>query len=144
MGCSRAQAVATAQPGAAGDALGLAPTECPYHQQTPMLNRSALVVRPKQPFLDWAAQLDDSGLAPLADGEQTIYLIPEYDDDEDAVRILNRVFAEVFERELFAWHTDETAWPKGRNLALFQKWFDVEFHSIVEDLCDFEIIDDEA
>ena len=29
-----------------------------------MLNRAALIVRPKQPFLDWAASLDDSGLVP--------------------------------------------------------------------------------
>jgi hypothetical protein len=62
-----------------------------------MLNRSALVVRPKQPFLDWAAKLDDSGLAPCLHGEQTIYLIPEYDNDEDANRLLKLVFAEVFE-----------------------------------------------
>jgi len=58
--------------------------------------------------------------------------------------VLKDVFAEVFERELFGWHTDETAWPKNRNLALFREWFDIEIHSVVEDLCDFEIVDDEA
>jgi len=108
-----------------------------------MLNRSALLVRPKQPFLDWAASLDDSGIVPAIDDEQTIYLIPEYDND-DAAGILKLVFAEVFERELFEWHTDEAAWPRDRTLALFRDWFDVQFHSVVEDLCDFEITDDEA
>jgi hypothetical protein len=46
-----------------------------------MLNRCALIVRPKQPFLDWAAQLDDSGLVPDVKGEQTVYLVPEFDYD---------------------------------------------------------------
>ena len=109
-----------------------------------MLNRAVLIVRPKQPFLDWAAQLDDSGLLPDVEGEQTAYLIPEFEDDDGAQRGLKDVFAEVFERELFGWHTDETAWPKNRNLALFRKWFEIEIHSVVEDLCDFEIVDDEA
>ena len=109
-----------------------------------MLNRAVLIVRPKQPFLDWAAQLDDSGVVPDAEGEQTAYLVPEFDDDDEAKRVLKRVFAEVFERELFGWHTDESSWPSNRNFALFRKWFVVELHSVVEDLCDFEIIDDET
>ena len=108
-----------------------------------MLNRAVLVVRPKQPFLDWAAQLDDSGLVPNVEGEQTVYLIPQFEDDDEGQKVLHRVFAEVFERELFGWHTDEAAWPRKRNLALFRKWFTVELHSVVEDLCDFELVDDE-
>ena len=108
-----------------------------------MLNRAVLVVRPKQPFLDWAAQLDDSGLVPDIEGEQTVYLIPQFDDDDEAQKVLERVFAEVFEHELFGWHTDETAWPRKRNLALFREWFTVELHSVVEDLCDYELVDDE-
>ena len=108
-----------------------------------MLNRAVLVVRPKQPFLDWAAQLDDSGLVPNVEGEQTVYLIPQFDDDDEGQKVLHRVFAEVFERELFGWHTDEAAWPRKRNLTLFRKWFTVELHSVVEDLCDFELVDDE-
>jgi len=109
-----------------------------------MLNRAVLIVRPKQPFLDWAAQLDDSGLVPNVEGEQTVYLVPEFDDDDGAQKVLDRVFAEVFERELFGWHTDESAWPRKRTLAMFREWFEVEFHSVVEDLCEGELIDDEA
>ena len=107
-----------------------------------MLNRAVLIVHPKQPFLDWAAQLDDSGLVPDVEGEQTVYLIPQYDDDGQAHRVLRRVFAEVFERELFGWHTDEAAWPQNRTFTLFRKWFTVELHSVVEDLCDQELADD--
>lgn len=109
-----------------------------------MLNRAVLIVRPKQPFLDWAAQLDDSGLVPEVTGEQTVYLVPEFEDDAEVQHVLKRIFAEVFERELFGWHTDETAWPKHRTFAMFRQWFQIELHSVVEDLCDSEIIDDEA
>jgi hypothetical protein len=108
-----------------------------------VLNRAVLIVRPRKPFLDWAAQLDDSGLVPNVEGEQTAYLIPQFDDDAEAQRVLARVFADVFERELFGWHTDEAAWPKKRTLALFRKWFAVELHSVIEDLCDYELVDDD-
>ena len=108
-----------------------------------MLNRAVLIVRPKQPFLDWAANLDDSGLLPDVEGEQTAYLVPPFEDDDQAYQVLKDVFAEVFERELFGWHTDETAWPKNRDFVMFQQWFTFELHSVVEDLCDFELTDDE-
>jgi hypothetical protein len=109
-----------------------------------MLNRGALIVRPKQPYLDWAATLDGSGVVPDVTGEQTVYLIPSFEDDDEAERILKKVYAEIFERELDGWHTDETAWPQNRTLAMFKKWFQVELHSVVEDLCGYELADDEA
>ena len=109
-----------------------------------MLNRAALIVRSKQPYLDWAAQLDNSGITPDVKGEQTVYLIPEFEDDEHATRIPKRVFSEVFERKLFEWHTDESSWPSNCTLRLFQEWFDYELHSVVEDLCSFAIVEDEA
>ena len=81
---------------------------------------------------------------PNVEGEQTVYLVPEFDDDDGAQKVLKRVFAEFFERELFGWHTDESAWPRKRTLAMFHERFEVEFHSVVEDLCEGELIDDEA
>ena len=70
-----------------------------------MLNRSVIIVRPAQPFLDWAATLDDSGLVPDAGGEQTVYLVPDFEDDDEAAEVLDLVYAEIFERELDSWHT---------------------------------------
>ena len=108
-----------------------------------MLNRAALIVRPKQPCLDWAASLDDSGLVPDVRGEMTVYLIPGFADDDEAAEILGEVYADVFERELFGWHTDEAAWPIDRSLQRFHEWFEVELHPMVEDVCGDELIDDE-
>jgi hypothetical protein len=108
-----------------------------------MLNRGVVIVRPKQPYLDWAAGLDDSGIVPDPNGEQTVYLVPSYEDDEGAWEILATLHPAIFENELYGWHTDEAAWPKGRNFTMFKEWFAVELHSVVEDLCDFEIVDED-
>ena len=54
------------------------------------LNRSAIVVKPKQPFLDWLHAADPTSheITSLdVCREPTIYLIPECDTDEElAVR----------------------------------------------------------
>ena len=57
---------------------------------------------------------------------------------------VRRAMAEIFERELDGWHTDDTAWPKRRTLATFKQWFTIEMHSMVEDLCSDELLDDDV
>lgn len=108
-----------------------------------MLNRAALILRPAKPFQDWAAGLDDSGLVPFPDDEQTVYLVPDFEDDNERDAILNAVWPGLFERALFDWHTDPADWPQNRTLEMFHEWFRIEFHSIVEDLVDGPIEDDE-
>ena len=39
--------------------------------------------------------------------------------------------------------TDETAWPRDRNLGMFKAWFEVELHSVVKNICGFEIVDED-
>ena len=80
---------------------------------------------------------------PDPNDEQTVYLIPSYGDEEEAWEILERAHPAIFENELYGWHTDEAAWPEGRDLAKFKAWFVIELHSVVEDLCDYEIVDED-
>ena len=108
-----------------------------------MLNRGVVMVRPKQPYLDWAARLDDSGIVPEPNDEQTIYLIPSFDAAEEAWEILEKMYPSIFENELYEWHTDEGAWPKGRDFAMFKAWFEIKVYSVVEDLCGYEIFDED-
>ena len=108
-----------------------------------MINRGAVLIRPGQPYISWAAGLDDSGIVPTTDGEHTIYLIPEYDNDFHAMEILSQGYDIIFEMELEGWHLDETKWPKNRTFAMFQEWFVIEFHSVIEDLCDYPVLNDE-
>ena len=109
---------------------------------TTMLNRSVLIVRPRQPFIDWAAGLEGDAALPTVEDEQTVYLIPAYEDEDEAEAVLEAVWEDVFEKELWSWHTAEAGWPKQRTLDLFKQWFDIERHSVVEDVCGDEIVDD--
>jgi len=64
------------------------------------INRSAVVVKPAQPFLDWLHRVDPtSGHLSLDDlrREPTIYLLPEWETDEEALDNLADVSNEIFE-----------------------------------------------
>lgn len=108
-----------------------------------MLNRAALIARPAQPFLDWAATLDDSGFVPSAEDEQTVYLIPEVDDEDELKEVLELAWSQIFESELYGWHTVEADWPQNRTMEMFLEWFKIEFHSIIQDLCDGAIVEED-
>lgn len=108
-----------------------------------MINRCAVIIRPAQPYLDWAAGLDDSGLIPDLDGEPTIYLLPEYHDDVEGWQFVSECFDIIFEAELEGWHTRESDWPANRTFAMFRDWFQVTLSSGIEDLCEGLIVDDE-
>ena len=102
------------------------------------INRSLIILKPKQPFLDWARTLDDESeeltLADLAD-DSTVYLVPEIWQDSDEQEMLEPYCDILFEEQLAGWWTDEAAWPQPRGLKMFLDWFEVEFHSLVIDLC---------
>lgn len=102
-----------------------------------MLNRAALIVKPKQPYVDWVNSLDDQGPKLNLgdqDEEHTIYLIEEVDSLSDKSAVLKPYFKAIFEDELMGWHRLERDWPSNRDLATFLDWFDVEVHSMVIDL----------
>ena len=101
-----------------------------------MLNRSAVIVRPKKPFLDWvrAVDYDDAPEVTLDQMDATLYLVPDYEDPADAEKVLRRVCEEIFCRELEGWYTDVAVWPKDRSLKVFKQWFDVQHHAVVEDV----------
>ena len=108
------------------------------------INRCVAVVRVKQPFLDWAKGLPDpvagTTLAAMNDDCHS-YLLPEYEMMGDRDQLLEEFYDDIFVNELMGWWTDEEAFPKTRTLALFRKWFDVEFHSMALDLIDGEPIE---
>jgi len=45
-------------------------------------------------------------------------------------------YREIFEQALDSWMTDASVWPDKRDLRTFRKWFDVEYHDFLVDLCD--------
>jgi hypothetical protein len=103
------------------------------------INRSLVILKPKQPFLDWARTLDDEDkdltLEQLAE-DSIAYLIPEVWQDSDQQLLLESYYDVLFEKQLEGWWTDEADWPKKRSLKMFLDWFEFEFHSLVFDLGD--------
>lgn len=107
-----------------------------------MLNRSAIIVRPKKPYLEWAARFQGADSAFVGDA-RIVYLLPEYFDDAEAMETLERAFELIFEAELMGWHTVQTDWPQNRTFAMFKKWFTIEKQALVQDLCGDPLEDDE-
>ena len=111
-----------------------------------MINRSALVIKVKQPFLDWLKLLPDPSKVTLeeANRDSTVYLLSELWSDDAQEEMLKLFFGIIFEDQLNGWWTEKQDWPKKRDFALFKKWFDVELHSIVHDLVDAPLEDDDV
>ncbi|MEN6368270.1 MAG: hypothetical protein ABFD77_01055 [Thermotogota bacterium] len=109
-----------------------------------MLNRSIAIVTAKKPFHDWLKSLPEPAELTLAElNEDGIsYLLPELADDQAPEDLIALCFDIIFEEELAAWTTDEAQWPKVRDLATFQTWFDVTFRSIVLDIVDEKLKDE--
>ena len=100
-----------------------------YSQCT--INRSVVIVRPKQPFLDWLSSVEKAlgGRVSQIDltEEGTAFLIPDEDiiDAKEARRYIEKKWREIFEQFLFDWFIDDTLWPKKRTLKMFREWFDL-------------------
>lgn len=110
------------------------------------LNRGMVMLRYKQPFLDWANAADPNPRAFTLeelndDGE--IFLIPSgeslvdpIESAEDAVMWVEKRWRMFFEHALGDWLTDESLWPQKRTLKMFREWFAVEYRSMVWDMVD--------
>jgi hypothetical protein len=101
------------------------------------VNRSVLVVRPRQPYLDWVHSLDEEGKKFTLDDLQrdcTALLVPSVESDDHQDEIVAEIYEEVFEHELWSWMQDPAVWPRKRDLATFQAWFELEFCSVAMDV----------
>jgi hypothetical protein len=102
-----------------------------------IVNRSVLLVRAKDPVCDWLQEVLPSA-PPLTLKEMNVdcstYLVPETEDDDDGQAILRIAFTTIFECQLADWCTDPDSWPDIHDRAIFDRWFDCSFHSVVTDL----------
>ena len=112
-----------------------------------MLNRSVVIVRFRQPFVDWVNAADPTPtreitLADVND-DSNAYLVEVEDERElDEWLALN---ADIFFEELLNdWYTDPALWPQDRSLTLFKEWCSCELHTVVFDTGGSPLADDEA
>lgn len=107
-----------------------------------MINRAAVIVNAKSPVVKWINEIDPSYEITLEEvnDEATVFLISHDDSDEFDLWIENN-FLTVFEDELEGWYTDRDLWPEDLTLELFNEWFHLSLHTVVEDMGDTEIMD---
>jgi hypothetical protein len=113
-----------------------------------MLNRAALILRYKQPFVDWINAADPSPtshrLTPAeVNQEHTVYLV-EAQDEAELSEWLASYHEGLFEEELKGWYTDPALWPQNRSLKLLQEWCSFELHTVVLDTGESSLEDDES
>jgi hypothetical protein len=102
----------------------------------PYVNRSAVILVPKQPFVDWLARAcgERRSLEELrALPDRTVYLLEPWQGSWDSPKVLAAHAQEIIERELAEWTTKRSRWPKKRGPRLLETWFDIEQCSAVVD-----------
>jgi hypothetical protein len=104
----------------------------------PTLNRSAVLITPRQPLLDWPHGADPTSLTlTLEDvSEPTLYLLPDCEDDQDLIAHVKNYSDTIFESEPESWYSDQSTWPVDRDFQTFCLWFEYRAHTLVLDLCD--------
>jgi hypothetical protein len=110
------------------------------------INRTAIVVKPRQPFLEWLRLADPtSGDLSLEDLQRDpeVYLLPECGNEEEVRENLEEVCGRIFEEQLDSWYRVPSAWPKRRDLDAFEHWFEWSSHSMVIDLSDDSLLREE-
>ncbi len=103
-----------------------------------VVNRCAVGIYPSEKLLAWARQHDLDVYAAGA-REPCLYLIPDYETEEEAEEILKEVYKAIFVAELDYWHRDTGTWPAERTYPVFRKWFEVRFYPLIQDLVGEEL-----
>lgn len=111
-----------------------------------MLNRSAYIVRYKQPFVDWINAVDPNPTHRIdiedVNEDSTVYLV-DVEEEEDFLEWLELNHDIVFEELLGDWYTKPSLWPDDRSFEKLLEWCDFEFHSLVRDTGGPSLEDDE-
>jgi hypothetical protein len=102
------------------------------------LNRGVLVVRPRQPFVDWICSFEDGDPVDPADAWEAVnsFLVPEFDEPEETLEWIHGNVDTVFEIMLNDWITEPESWPEDRGWSAFEEWFEFEYVDLAWDLVD--------
>lgn len=97
-----------------------------------LLNRSALMLIPRQPYVDWVNSLpaDISELEQPLERQQLtaegrVYLIDEYEAEQSLVPVIERYGLALLKNELGAWDEFAEHWPDPLANELISQWFEL-------------------
>jgi hypothetical protein len=110
------------------------------------INRTAIIVRPGQPFLEWLHRADPTSREFTLEEvrhDPNVYLIPECENDEEVREYLEDACGPIFEEILDGWYRVPSTWPKRRDLEEFERWFEWSVHYMVVDLSDEPLLQEE-
>ena len=98
------------------------------------LNRTLILVSPKQPFIDWLVEcdFDTEATLELYSNDVGVYLYDEFGRKE-FIQMVENNYTKYFEAELASCTLDKEKWPNVNDLRLFQEWFVVTYHSVLSD-----------
>ncbi|MFK7936207.1 MAG: plasmid pRiA4b ORF-3 family protein [Saprospiraceae bacterium] len=107
------------------------------------INRSVLIVRPKQALYDWlkklAPEAPEMEELPPDHDDADVFLIPDFLLSEQAEEWL-KANVSYFSEMLFSqWWEEEEQWPKNRNWETFNKYFSFNIQTQVRDMLDDNI-----
>jgi hypothetical protein len=104
------------------------------------VNRQVVVVRAKEPFVEWINRISASEKEPTqfslaeVNRDPHTFLIPHFDCVADAHEYLVGIKPLLFEMLLGGWYGDPELWPEDRTSEVFDEWFEVSIHTGVVDL----------
>ena len=101
------------------------------------INRAALIVRPKKPYVDWANSMDDGGpeahLRKLRE-DPSIYLVEAIDFLEDFDLLVEDNWEWIFREQLNGWMRDPESWADELTREMFLEWFACELSTMIGDM----------
>ena len=101
----------------------------------PVVNRNAVAIKPRQPFIDWIHKINPPEDEAARSAESNMYLLPEVATEKERLNYIKKNFDRIFGSELLVWEDDQEKWPQNRTYKMFTEWFEVSSsHDLVLDL----------
>ena len=102
-----------------------------------VINRSVLVARPEQAYVDWANAVDDDG--PRADlaflrKQPHAYFVEDIELLDEFAQLIDDYWEPIFYEQLDGWMRDPECWPETLTREGFLEWFDCELCTMVWDM----------
>ena len=103
------------------------------------VRRSALVLKPKQPFKDWLVSLDSGDIKVDITNNSDVYLLPDFEELKQIESWLKRNYDQIFCDQMNNWYVDDSVWIQNRTYRIFKEWFDYSIHTMIWDTMDIPI-----
>lgn len=101
------------------------------------INRIALLITPSKALLNWAIG-EEPSLAEDVDPDDasdlsTVYLLPDFEDSDEAEDWLEDNYETLLETLLEEWIPDDSLWPERLQFSHLEKYADFSFTNAVID-----------